>query len=56
MSQDVVERLIQAANRLARYLVIRSEDDHRIRDDEQLHALVENLRSAVVAAEDVRRQ
>ena len=56
MSHDAFERLIQAADRLGRYLVIRSQDDHRIRDDEQLHALVENLRSAVVAAQDARRQ
>lgn len=52
MADDDFERLIRAADSLGDYLVTLSQQDSRIRDDEVMHALVEELHSAVVAAKE----
>ncbi len=52
MSDHPIDRLIRAADELGDYLVTLSQREARIRDDAQMHALVEDLHSAVIAAKE----
>lgn len=54
MGDDKCGRLIRAADDLGDYLVTLSQQEARIRDDERLHVLVDELHSAVVAAKEGR--
>jgi hypothetical protein len=56
VSDHPIDRLIRAADELGDYLVTLSKREARIRDDARMHALVEDLHSAVIAAKDVRGQ
>lgn len=54
MGDDKCDRLIRAADDLGDYLVTLSQQEVRIRNDERLHFLVEELLSAVVSAKEGR--
>jgi hypothetical protein len=54
VSDDAVERLVGAAERLGEYLVWLSKQDDRIRDDAEMHDRVDDLYVALRAARETR--